>query len=145
MKSLPKQGKLALLGWSPTAFAAEIFGPFGRAAIGAVPLLLVFGWLLSGWGHFSPVLLGWFLAVGLINLALTAVELFVSALVMLLTPSIDAIRGRICRRPLYALGIAAYGILSAGIVFCGVYVDQPMAALSENARLSRSGSRCRTW
>ncbi len=137
MKSLPKQGKLALLGWSPTAFAAEIFGLFGRAAIGAVPLLLVFGWLLSGWGHFSPVLLGWFLAVGLINLALTAVELFVSALVMLLTPSIDAIRGRICRRPLYALGIAAYGILSAGIVFCGVYVDQPMAALSENARLSR--------
>ncbi len=137
MKGLPKQGKLALLGWSPLSFAAEIFAPFGMVCAGIIPVVMVFGWILAGWGRFSPMILGCLFAAGLVNLALTGVELLLAALVMVTTRSIDAIRGRIHRRPLYVLGIAAYLGISVGLVFCGIYVDQPVKLLWENARISQ--------
>lgn len=141
MKCLPKQGKLALLGWSPMSFAAGVFAPFGMICAGIIPVIMVFGWILTGWGRFSPMLLGCLFAAGLVNLALTGVELFLAALVMVTTRSIDAIRGRIHRRPLYVLGIAAYLGISVGLVFCSVYVDQPVKLLSKNARISRAWDR----
>ena len=141
MKCLPKQGKLALLGWSPMSFAAGVFAPFGMICAGIIPVIMVFGWILTGWGRFSPMLLGCLFAAGLVNLALTGVELFLAALVMVTTRSIDAIRGRIHRRPLYVLGIAAYLGISVGLVFCSAYVDQPVKLLSKNARISRAWDR----
>lgn len=141
MKCLPKQGKLALLGWSPMSFAAGVFAPLGMICAGIIPVIMVFGWILTGWGRFSPMLLGCLFAAGLVNLALTGVELFLAALVMVTTRSIDAIRGRIHRRPLYVLGIAAYLGISVGLVFCSAYVDQPVKLLSKNARISRAWDR----
>ena len=136
VKNLPKQGKLALLGWSRTDFSKAVLGHFLTASVLALIVFVPAGWLLSGWTAFSPALLGGFFAAGVVNIALMTVELIIAAIVILMTRSLDAIRGRIPKKPLYVLGILAYLLISAGVVFCGAYVDQPLNYLSENARLS---------
>ncbi len=137
VKNLSKQGKLALLGWSRSAFAKEIFGAFLLGTIIEIPFLILFGWLLAGWNPISPQLLGLFLAASALNIVMVCIELAIASAVILLTKSLNAIRGRIPKKPLYVLGIIAYLMISAGIVFCGVYVDGPMKQLSDNAKLSR--------
>lgn len=137
VKNLPKQGKLALLGWSRSAFAKEIFGVFLLGAIIQIPFLIIFGGLLSGWTPLSLKLLGVFLAASALNIFMVCIEIAIASVVIIMTKSLDAIRGRIPKKPLYALGIIAYLLISAGVVFCGVYVDGPMKQLSDNARLSR--------
>lgn len=136
VKNLPKQGKLALLGWSRIDFSKAILGRFFTVSFLGIIFFVPAGWLLSGWTAFSLALLGSFFAAGLVNVALVAIELAVAAIVILMTRELDAIRGRIPKKPLYVLGITAYLLISAGIVFCGGYVDQPLNYLSENARLS---------
>ncbi|MFT9057756.1 MAG: hypothetical protein ABF449_14345, partial [Ethanoligenens sp.] len=137
VKNLSKQGKLALLGWSRSAFAKEIFGVFLMGTIIEIPFLVVFGWLLAGWNSLSPQLLDLFLAATALNIVMTCIELAIASVVIILIKSLDAIRGRIPKKPLYALGIIAYLMISAGIVFCGVYVDGPMKQLAVIAKLSR--------
>lgn len=137
VKNLSKQGKLALLGWSKSAFAKAILGDFFLGAIIEIPFLILIGWLLAGWNQFSLQLIGLFLAASVLNIVMVCIELAIASVVIILTKSLDAIRGRIPKKPLYALGIIAYLMISAGIVFCGVYVDGPMKQLSDNAKLSR--------
>ena len=136
VQNLGKQGRLALLGWTPAAFAAEILKGFLIFAAGAIPFLAVFGYLMCGWNVLSPMIAGAFLSAAGANVLLTGAELLVAAAVVLLTKPLDAIRGRIPKKRLYALGIAAYVALSAGLVFCGMYADMPAEALRENAGLS---------
>ena len=136
MKNLGKQGKLALLGWTPAAFAIVLLRGFLLFAAAEIPFLAVAGYLLSGWNVFSPMLAGIFLAAAAGNVVLTGAELFLAAVVILFTKPLDAIRGRIPKKRLYALAAAAYLAVSAGLVFCGVYVDQPARSLYENAKLS---------
>lgn len=137
VKSLPRQGKLTLLGWSRTAFAWEILGSFLKISVIGIPFFVLFGLLLCGWTPFSAILLFYFLVSALLNLIIVGVELLLSASVILMTKALNAIRGRIPKKPFYLLGILAYLLISAGIVFCGCYVDQPLLYLSENAKLSR--------
>lgn len=136
VKSLPREGKLVLLGWSQGAFANETLGKFFRMGIVYVPFLLCIGWLLSGWKQFSITLLGYQLAAVIVNILVLVVELGPAAIIILKIKSLDAIRGRIPKRPLYVFGIIAYLLISIGIVFCGSYVDQPLKQISENAKLS---------
>ena len=136
MQNLGKQGRLALLGWTPAAFAMELLKGFLIFSAEAVPILAVFGYLLSGWNVFSPMLAGTFLAAAGGNVLLTGAELFLAAAVVLLTRPLDAIRGRIPKKRLYALGVTAYLALSAGLVFCGAYADMPAEELEKNAGLS---------
>lgn len=136
VKNLSKQGKLALLGWSRSAFAKEILGGFFLGAFIEIPFLILLGWLLAGWNPLSLQLLGCFLAASALNIVMVFIELAIASAVILLTKSLDAIRGRIPKKPLYVLGIIAYLLISAGVVFCGVYVDGPLKQLSDNARLS---------
>lgn len=135
--SLPREGKLVLLGWSQGAFANETLGKFFRMGIAYVPFLLCIGWFLSGWKQFSITLIGYLLAAVIVNLLVLLVELGPAAIIILKIKSLDAIRGRIPKRPLYVLGIIAYLLISIGIVFCGSYVDQPLDQISENVKLSR--------
>lgn len=137
MKNMPKQGKLALLGWSRTAFAKEILGRFFLFAIAAVPFLSLVNGILAGWGRPSIALLSRYLAAACINALLVLAELLFSASVIVLTRPLDAIRGRIPKKALYALGISAYLLISIGLIFCGAYVDQPMTSIGDNARLAR--------
>lgn len=62
MRSLPKQGKLTLLGWSRLAFAKEILGGFFAFSIAALPVLVIVNSVIAGWGTFSLPLLGCYLA-----------------------------------------------------------------------------------
>lgn len=137
VKSLPKQGKLALLGWSPYDFTKEIFGTFLLGTIIEIPFLILFGGLLAGWNPLSTQLLGFFFAASVLNIVMICIELAIASTVILMTKSLDAIRGRIPKKQLYVLGIIAYLLISAGVVFCGIYIDGPMKQLSDNARLSR--------
>lgn len=137
MKSLPKQGRLVLLGWSRTAFAKKIFGGFMIFSIIAVPFLTFTHDLIAGWHKISAALIGCYLLTACIHVVLILIELLISATVIMITRPLDAIRGRIPKKTLYALGICAYFIMSAGLIFCSAYVDQPMASISENTRLSR--------
>lgn len=137
MRSLPKQGKLTLLGWSRLAFAKEILGGFFAFSIAALPVLVIVNSVIAGWGTFSLPLLGCYSAAAGVNTLLTSAELAVSAFVIVIVKPLDAIRGRIPKRALYGLGIAAYFLVSAGLVFCGSYIDQPISYISENARLAQ--------
>jgi len=57
MKSLPKQGRLVLLGWSRTAFAKKIFGGFMIFSIIAVPFLTFTHDLIAGWHKISAAVI----------------------------------------------------------------------------------------
>ena len=137
MKNMPKQGKLVLLGWSRLAFAKEILGGFLFFSIAAVPMLVLVNGIIAGWGRLSWALLGYYLLAACANVLAVLAELLVSASVIVIIKPLDAIRGRIPKKTLYALGIFAYLMISGGLIFCGAYVDQPMAMLSDNARLSK--------
>lgn len=137
MKNLPKQGKLALLGWSRTAFAKEVLGGFFLFSVVAVPVLMLGNSLVAGWERFSLVLLGYWLMASCINVLVVLLELLISAFVIVIIKPLDAIRGRIPKKTLYVLGIFAYLMISGGLIFCGAYVDQPIASISDNARLAK--------
>ena len=137
MKNLSKQGKLALLGWSRTAFAKEVLGGFFLFSVAVIPVLMLGNSLIAGWERFSFVLLGYWLMASCINVFVVLIELLISAFVIVMIKPLDAIRGRIPKRTLYALGIFAYLIISGGLIFCGAYVDQPMTVISDNARLAK--------
>ena len=137
MRSLPKQGKLTLLGWSRLAFAKEILGGFFTVSVFAVPALVLINNIIAGWSAFSFLLLGCYLAAACVNTLILFVELAVSAFVIVIVKPLDAIRGRIPKKTLYGLGIFAYFIISAGLVFCGSYIDQPISYISENNRLAQ--------
>ena len=137
MKNLSKQGKLALLGWSRTAFAKEVLGGFFLFSVAVIPVLMLGNSLIAGWERFSFVLLGYWLMASFINVLVVLLELLISAFVIVMIKPLDAIRGRIPKRTLYALGIFAYLIISGSLIFCGAYVDQPMTVISDNARLAK--------
>lgn len=137
MKNMPKQGKLTLLGWSRLAFAKEMLGGFFLFSIAAVPMLVLVNGIIAGWGRLSWAFLGYYLLAACVNVLVVLAELLVSASVIVITKPLDAIRGRIPKKTLYALGIFAYLMISSGLIFCGAYVDQPMAMISDNARLSK--------
>lgn len=137
MKSLPKQGKLALLGWSRISFAKEVLGGFFLMSVIDIPVLMSANVLIAGWGAFSLSVLGCCLAAACINVLVLLTELGLSAFVIVIVKPLDAICGRIPQKALYVLGILAYLIVSAGLVFCGSYIDQPIASISENAKLAQ--------
>lgn len=137
MKNLSKQGKLALLGWPRTAFAKEVLGGFFFFSAAVIPVLMLGNSLIAGWEGFSFILLGYYLMAACMNVLVVLLELMISAIVIVIIKPLDAIRGRIPKRTLYALGILAYLVISGGLIFCGAYVDQPIAAISDNARLAK--------
>ena len=138
LRNLDKGGKLALLGWSRSTFCYELFGCFLWYAVIAVPILTIVGVVWSGWTKISISYVSYFFVFAVLNLILTMVEIGVSALIQISISPLSAIRGRFPKRILYFLGILAYLGVSAGIVFCGLYVDSPMQMISENAKLSKS-------
>lgn len=135
VRHLSEQGNLALLGWSRISFAAKIFGSFLITSIIGIPFFVVIGWLLSGWNEFSPMLFSYLFMAAVINLALVVMELAVASVVIMMTKSLDAIRGRFSKKPLYILGILAYLLVSTGLVASASYVDGPMQSISENAKV----------
>jgi hypothetical protein len=137
VRSLDRQGKLTLLGWSRSACAKKALGPFLYAALVVVPFAAIGGWLLAGWGGVSLTLFSFFVLSAATNVLLVGVEMALAFAIIMLVKPLDAIRGRIPKRPLYAFGIFAYLLVSAGAVFCGYYVDGPTEMLSENAKLSQ--------
>ncbi len=137
MKSLPKQGKLTLLGWSRIAFAKEVLGGFFLMSVIDIPVLILANVLITGWVEFFLPVLGCCMAAACINVWVLLIELGLSAFVIVIVKPLDAIRGRIPKKTLYALGILAYLIVSAGLVLCGGYIDQPIASISENAKLAQ--------
>lgn len=138
LRNLDKGGKLALLGWSRGAFCYELFGCFLWYAVIAVPVLTIVGVLWSGWKQISIAYMSYFFLYAVLNLILIVIEIGISATIQMSVSPLSAIRGRFPKKVLYFLGILAYLGVSAGIVFCGLYVDSPMQMISENARLSES-------
>lgn len=136
LQNLDKGGKLALLGWSRGAFCYELFGCFLWYAVIAVPVLTIVGIVWSGWTKFSISYVGFFFLYAVLNMILTAVEIGISVAIQMSISPLSAIMGRFPKKALYFLGILAYLGVSAGIVYCGLYVDSTMHMISENARLS---------
>ena len=83
MKSLPKQGKLTLLGWSRIAFAKEVLGGFFLMSVIDIPVLMLANALIAGWGGFSLPVLGCYLAAACINVLITVKEFEIFALLIL--------------------------------------------------------------
>ena len=137
VRNLDKQGRLALLGWSKADFIHGIFGDNFLFTILCIPILIIAGYLISGWNQISGILFSFFAFSAFINVLITALEMAIASMVIVLTKSIDAISGRIPKKALYILGIFGYLIFSVGITFCGSYVDQPIQYLTENAKLAK--------
>lgn len=138
LRNLDKGGKLALLGWSRGTFCYEMFGCFLWYAVIAVPILTIVGVIWSGWTKISMAYMSYFFLYSVLNLILIVIEIGISATIQMSISPLSAIRGRFPKKALYFLGILAYLGVSAGIVFCGLYVDSPMQMISENAKLSES-------
>lgn len=136
VKSLTKEGKLVLLGWSQKAFVKETLGVFVKTAVAFIPPLILAGWILSGWSAFSINLMGYLFAGCIVNIFLLMIELCFSAFILLSIKALDAIRGRIPKKPLYVLGIMAYLLVSIGTVCFGSYFDTPLRKIDENAKIS---------
>lgn len=138
LRNLDKGGKLALLGWSRGAFCYELFGCFLWYAVIAVPVLTIVGIVWSGWTKISMTYMSYFFLYAVLNLILIVIEIGISAAIQMSISPLSAIMGRFPKKILYFLGILAYLGVSAGIVFCGLYVDSPMQMISENAKLSEN-------
>lgn len=136
VQSLGKQGKLVLLGWSKSVLVCKIFGNYILFSIIYAPFLVVIGYFLSGWKPISQMLISHFFLAALGNILLTVLEIAIATSVIFMTTSIDAICGRLPKKVLYVLGILGYFLLSAALVFCGSYVDQPIQYISENAKIA---------
>lgn len=140
LRNLDKAGKLALLGWSRGAFCYTLFGRFLWYAVIGVPILTAFGTLWSGWHSPSGAFMSHFFLYAVGNLLLTVLEVGAAAMILMTVSPLAAIRGRFPKKMLYFLGTVAYLGVSAGICFCGVYVDGPVKQISENASLSKMWS-----
>lgn len=138
VKNLRKQGNLALLGWSRSAFVYGVFGRNFVFAVASIPVIVILGYLISGWKPFSLMLASYFTLAAVVNTVLVSFEMAAASAVVLMTKSLDAIHGKIPARPLYILGILAYFFISIGMIICGSYVDQPLEYLSENSKLSKN-------
>ena len=140
IRNMSKSGKLALLGWSRTAYCAETLGIFIRYAMINIPIQIVIGILLSGWSKITGLFVSYFMLFAVINFILVTLEVGISAIIQLSVSPLNAIKGKIPKNILYIFGILAYIGVSTGIVFCGIYVDEPVKTISENARLSQMWS-----
>ncbi|MBU3137400.1 hypothetical protein KPL39_14110 [Clostridium gasigenes] len=140
IRNISKSGKLALLGWSRTAYCAETLGIFIGYALLNIPIQIVIGTLLSGWSNITGLFISYFILFAVINVILVTLEIAISAIIQMSVNPLNAIKGRIPKNILYIFGIVAYIGVSAGIVFCGIYVDGSMKTISENARLSQMWS-----
>ena len=140
LRNISKSGKLALLGWSKTAYCTETLGIFIGYALLNIPIQILIGILLSGWSKITGLFISHFILFAVINVILVALEIAISAIIQISVNPLNAIKGRIPKNILYIFGILAYIGVSAGIIFCGIYVDSPMKTLSEDARLSQMWS-----
>jgi hypothetical protein len=140
IRNLSKSGKLALLGWSRTAYCTETLGIFIGYALLNIPIQILIGILLSGWSKITGLFISYFMLFAVTNVILVILEMGISAIIQISVNPLDAIKGRIPKNILYIFGVLAYIGVSAGIVFCGIYVDGPMKTISENARLSQMWS-----
>lgn len=138
IRNISKSGKLALLGWSRAAYCAETLGIFIGYAMLNIPIQIVIGILLSGWSKMTGLFISYFILFAVVNVIVVTLEIAISAIIQLSISPMNAIKGRIPKNILYIFGILAYIGVSAGIVFCGAYVDGTMKIISENARLSQS-------
>ncbi|EJO5349123.1 hypothetical protein NRP93_003280 [Clostridium botulinum] len=137
IRNISKSGKLALLGWSRTSYCVEMLGIFIGYAILNIPIQILIGILLSGWSKMTGLFISYFTLFATINVILVTLEIAISAIIQISINPLNAIKGIIPKNVLYILGILAYIAVSAGIVFCGIYVDSPVKTISENARLSQ--------
>lgn len=140
IRNISKSGKLALLGWSRTAYCTETLGIFIGYALLNIPVQILIGILLSGWSKITGLFISYFVLFAVINVILVILEVGISAIIQISVNPLNAIRGRIPKNILYIFGILAYIGVSAGIVFCGTYVDSPIKTISENVTLSQSWS-----
>lgn len=140
IRNISKSGKLALLGWSRSAYCAETLGIFIGYAILNIPIQVIIGVLLSGFSKITGLFISYFILFAVVNVILVTLEISISAIIQISINSLNAIKGRIPQNILYILGVLAYIGVSSGIVFCGVYVDAPVKTISENARLSQMWS-----
>lgn len=137
IRNISKSGKLALLGWSRATYCNKTLGIFVSYAILNIPLQIVIGILLSGWGKITGLFISYFILFAVINVILVILEIAISAIIQISINPLNAIKGRIPKNILYIFGLIAYIGVSVGIVFCGTYVDAPIKIISENARLSK--------
>ncbi len=140
IRNLSKSGKLALLGWSRTSYCTETLGIFIGYALLNIPIQILIGILLSGWSKITGLFISYFILFAVINVLLVTLEVAISAIIQISVSPLNAIKGRIPKNILYVFGVLAYIGVSAGIVFCGIYVDSPMKTISENVKLSQMWS-----
>lgn len=137
LKNMSTSGKLALLGWSKCSYLIETLGVFFIYSIINIPIQIILGTLISGWDEITSLFISHFALYALINVILVTLEISVSAIIQISISPLNAIKGRIPKNILYVLGTIAYIVVSAGIVFCGTYVDAPMKKVTDNARISQ--------
>lgn len=137
IQNINKMGKLSLLGWSREAYCKETLGVFIWYSIVNIPIQIVIGILISGWNKINGLFISYFALVAIVNVLLVLIELLIPTIIQMSITPINAIRGRIPKKILYAFGILAYIGVSIGIMFCGTYVDAPLKHVSDNVRLSK--------
>ncbi|OFI48231.1 hypothetical protein BG261_08075 [Floricoccus tropicus] len=137
VRSLSAYGKLSLLGWSNLDYVKFIFKKFIFYTLMLIPVLSVFAYMLSGWGHFSFPLLNKFIFYNVINLLLVIIAISIASLIIMLTNSLNAIHGRIPHRLLYIFGILVYIFIGMGLVASCIYLDIPIKTIKGNVKLAQ--------
>lgn len=137
ISSLKNFGNLLLLGWSKVAIAKKLFTPFVLLALSIVPLFGVSIWYMSGWYVISKMALSYIFLSGLFNILLIVLMISVACILVFSMKSIDAIKGKIPTKSLYAIGTLGYIVLSVMLVWSSVYLDGPMKMVAENIKTSQ--------
>lgn len=139
IKNINKWGKLALMGLSRIAYCYEMFGCFIWTAISLLLPLSAIGVIASGWNeYYFGMLFGQFFLYSVFSLIITSLEIGIASLVIFSIPPINAIKDRFPKRILYAFGIIGYIAMSAVVIFCSAYIDEPMNKIKDNIQISKS-------
>ena len=142
IRNINKWGKLALMGWSRTAYCYEVFGRFIWTAIALLLPLSIIGVIASGWNEsYFRMLFGQFFLYSVFNLIITSFEIGVASLVVFSISPINAIKDRFPKHILYAFGIIGYIAMSTAIIFCSSYIDEPIGNIKDNIRISKSWNK----
>ena len=140
LRNLNKTGKLALLGWTKRSICRRLYGTFILQTVAEMPLLVMFGFVMSGWNRLAIPCIGYFFSYSAVNVVLALLECLLSAMILFSMKSIDAIKERYPHRLLMVFCLIGYIGMSAGITVCGLYIDGPIKQMDNNKQLLNNWS-----
>ncbi|MFS1664334.1 DUF1430 domain-containing protein [Streptococcus sp. zg-JUN1979] len=130
-------GSLILLGWSKTDLWRALFSPFVIFSLLVSPIIALSIWILSGWLAFGfklyiHIVLGTYLSV-----VLLIVALLLPSLILFGISPLSALHRRLPIRLLIACAFLIYMGLAASLLALSYSLDRPLRQFEGNIRLAR--------